>query len=288
MSAQAQRELDRATAALQKSTNTLDLGMLCALLDKLQQAITAAKSEEDTQRGMVQVERYARYTQEALDKKNVSEASRQLAQVRRAVAKIPDGSIKAEQEEGILQLEADMQVLQSKAQHEATTRQLERELKSTRDTIQRAGGSMSEDSLVPYLQKCRTTMAKLPTELQSVLVRITGLQNRMGWDFAIDGHALILRLNGVPLVADFSPLLKEVAATMQLKWDPSGSKQNFEDVFVKLDGRVVGARTHAYNRVFQRYDEGPREDAVHGVIVAFIRGPQAADATSDEIVTSMD
>ena len=74
----------------------------------------------------------------------------------------------------------------------------------------------------------------------------------MGWDFAIDGHALILRLSGAPLVTDFSPLLKEVAATKQQKWDPSGSKQNFEDVFVKLDGRVVGARTHAYNRVFQR------------------------------------
>jgi hypothetical protein len=109
-----------------------------------------------------------RYTQETLGKKNVSEAERQLEQVRRAVGKLPDGPVKIEQEAVLSQLEADVQGLESMAEHAATTRQLERELKSTRETIQRAGGSMSPDSHKPYPNMCRTTMAKLPAELQSI------------------------------------------------------------------------------------------------------------------------
>ena len=120
------------------------------------------------------------------------------------------------------------------------------------------------------------------------MIRLNGHQNRIGWDFSEDGHALALRVQGTPLIADFDQRLQAKASEMENKWDPKGFHTSFDDVIVELTGRVAPARPIQFNRLFDRWDQLPMEQALHGVIIGFVRGPQAAGILNGEVVTSLE
>lgn len=89
-------------------------------------------------------------------------------------------------------------------------------------------------------------------------------------------------------MADFDDRFAAQAREMAQKWDPNGYQGSFDDVIVELTGRVVAARPIQFNRNLNRWDYLPREDGIHGRIVAFRRGPQAAGILVDNVVTSLE